>query len=228
MTRYDRNAAPANPMAAGDDVLIIDPARRHIARPHRSRLVRAAGDRRVRLQARPDRAIIAAGKVVVTLNNLNDTFSIYGAGGVVVIDPATDTVVQHLPLGGPQELRRAGLRPGDEDGAGRVRRVVRLDGAGAGVGRRGGRHGHDAGHADAHDLGRRFRHAAGRRSCGCCRCRRRPARTRAFASTMGSFSPEHRQIRCTASTSSRGGTIPFGTATPFDLGTPGGRATAAC
>ena len=61
VTRYDRNAAPANPMAAGDDVLIIDPRdgalRGRIDLSSYAPTVTGAT-----IQARPDRAIIAAGQ----------------------------------------------------------------------------------------------------------------------------------------------------------------------
>jgi hypothetical protein len=52
------------------------------------------------IQARPDRAMIAAGKVVVSLNDLSGDFSTYGEGRVVVIDPATNQVVQSVALTG--------------------------------------------------------------------------------------------------------------------------------
>jgi len=99
VTRYDKNAAPATPLAAGDDVLIIDPRDGDIAgRIDLSSYASQVGGTAV--QARPDRAIIAAGKVVVTLNNINGTFSAIGEGGIVIIDPVTNAVVQHLPLPG--------------------------------------------------------------------------------------------------------------------------------
>jgi hypothetical protein len=95
VTRYGKNAAAATPAAAGDDVLIIDP-------------VDGSIDNRIDLSAyasasfpaSPNRAVIAAGKVVVTLNRWNATNYTYDVGSLVVIDPASDQVVQHLPLGG--------------------------------------------------------------------------------------------------------------------------------
>jgi hypothetical protein len=99
VTRYDKNgAASPPPLAAGDDLLIIDPRNGNVA----GRIDLASYASQVTgttIQARPDRAIIVAGKVVVTLNNMNASFSTYGQGAVVIIDPATDTVVQHLTLG---------------------------------------------------------------------------------------------------------------------------------
>src|SRR6185436_637146 len=71
VTRYGKNAAPVSPMAAGDDVLIIDPSDGTVAgRIDLDAYSNAAHP------ASPDRAIIAAGKVVVTLNRWNaDNFS---------------------------------------------------------------------------------------------------------------------------------------------------------
>ena len=100
VTRYDKNgAASPAPTAAGDDVLIIDPRNGNVGgRIDLASYATQAGG--TDIQARPNRAIIAAGKVVVSLNNMNGTFSAFGEGAVVIIDPVTDAVVQHLPLTG--------------------------------------------------------------------------------------------------------------------------------
>jgi hypothetical protein len=95
VTRYGKNAAPATPTAAGDDILILDPRDGTI----NGRIDLSAYGSATH-PASPDRAIIAAGKVVVTLNRWNSTNYTYEAGSVVVIDPATDQVVQQLGLGG--------------------------------------------------------------------------------------------------------------------------------
>ena len=127
-------------MAAGDDVLIIDPRDGTIAgRIDLSAYASAA------FPASPDRAIIAAGKVVVTLNHLNATNYTYGAGSLVVIDPATDQVVQHLALGGLKNCEGLDYVPATKTVLVACGGLVRFDRAGAGVGRRGGRHLHDAG-----------------------------------------------------------------------------------
>ena len=52
------------------------------------------------IQARPDRALIAGGKVVVSLNEADAKFYAYGEGHLVVVDPATDAVTQDLALTG--------------------------------------------------------------------------------------------------------------------------------
>jgi hypothetical protein len=95
VTRYGKNAAPATPTAAGDDILILDPRDGTI----NGRIDLSAYGSATH-PASPDRAIIAAGKVVVTLNRWNSTNYTYEVGSVVVIDPATDQVVQQLGLGG--------------------------------------------------------------------------------------------------------------------------------
>ena len=95
VTRYAKNAAPADPMAAGDDLLIVDPhdgtvAGRIDLAPY------ASAD----FPASPDRAIIAAGKVVVTLNRWNASTYGYGDASAVIVDPSTDQVVQNVALTG--------------------------------------------------------------------------------------------------------------------------------
>jgi hypothetical protein len=99
VTRYEKNAAAASPTAAGDDVLILDPRSGAVA-GHidlGAYIVPVAG---ATIQARPDRALIAAGKVVVSLNELSGDFSTYAEGRIVVIDPATDQVAQSVAMTG--------------------------------------------------------------------------------------------------------------------------------
>ena len=100
VTRYEKNLAPtADPTTSGDDVLIVDP-RGGTVQGHIDLAPYAAQVSGATIQARPDRAMIAAGKVVVSLNDLSGDFSTYGEGRVVVIDPATDQVVQSVALTG--------------------------------------------------------------------------------------------------------------------------------
>ena len=54
--------------------------------------------------ARPDRALIAGGKIVVSLNEVDASYKSYGDGKVIVIDPATDAVVASVTLDRPQRL----------------------------------------------------------------------------------------------------------------------------
>jgi hypothetical protein len=95
VTRYAKNAAPADPMAAGDDLLILDP--RDGAVSGRIDLSAYAS---TDFPASPDRAILAAGKVVVTLNRWDAATYGYGDASVVIVDPTTDQVVQSLALPG--------------------------------------------------------------------------------------------------------------------------------
>ena len=217
VTRYDRNAAPANPMAAGDDVLIIDPRdgalRGRIDLSSYAPTVTGAT-----IQARPDRAIIAAGKVVVTLNNLSGDFSTYGPGGVVVIDPATDTVVQHLSLGGLKNCEGLDYLPS-------TRTVLVACGGSFGSTEQALESGVVVLDASTSPL------TLARTISGVAFATRpvnflwvlalpsASSPTRAFAATMGSFSPSI-QDKLYAFDFVTGGTTPFGMATPFDLGRP--------
>ncbi len=48
--------------------------------------------------ARPDRAILANGVAFVTLGNIDADYASYGQGRVVLIDPNTDQIVNHIDL----------------------------------------------------------------------------------------------------------------------------------
>lgn len=90
--RYEPNAAAgAQENDGGDDVLIIDPTMGKILgridmAPHASAVAGKA------IHARPDRVVLADGKVFVSLNSLDAMFEASGEGRLVVIDPTTDTV----------------------------------------------------------------------------------------------------------------------------------------
>ncbi len=155
VTRYGKNATPGSRIEDGDDVLMVDP-RDGTVGGRIDLSAYATTDN----PAAPDRAIIAAGKVVVTLNRWNADFYTYAKGSVVIIDPETDRVVQNLPLGRSEELRRARRAPGDEDRPRRVRGIVRLRRAGPRIRHRRDRHVDDAGDAGEDHLGRRVPHAA--------------------------------------------------------------------
>lgn len=110
VTRYETNSAPTSDPAdldEGDDLLVINP-----------RLIDATGTAtsagailgRIALSgyaapvagatvaARPDRGVYAGGLVYVTLGSMNADLSVAGAGRVVVIDAATDTVAGTIEL----------------------------------------------------------------------------------------------------------------------------------
>lgn len=97
VTRYETNAAATADPAdfdEGDDLLVIDPSMPKVV----GRIALASQASSVTLQARPDRAILAGGKVYVTLNNLAGDFSAAGPGRVAVVDPTTDTVTGVIDL----------------------------------------------------------------------------------------------------------------------------------
>jgi hypothetical protein len=99
VTRLEKNVAPPDPMSTGDDVVIVD--RTSGALTGRIDLsgyaVAVAG---ATIQARPDRMVIADGKVYVTLGSQDAKFLAAGEGRVVVIDPGTDSVVGQIELPG--------------------------------------------------------------------------------------------------------------------------------
>ena len=99
VTRYGADPTAASPMARGDDVLIVDP-RDGTIKGRIDLHPRRAGRGGATVFARPDRAIIAAGKVIVSLNSSDATFATYGEGRLAFIDPLTDQVVQTLALTG--------------------------------------------------------------------------------------------------------------------------------
>jgi hypothetical protein len=85
--------------SAGDDVAVLDPRSGTVT--GRIDLAGYATERAGgRMEARPDRALIAAGRVVVSLNESSPDAPVFGEGRIVVIDPQTDTVVQALALRG--------------------------------------------------------------------------------------------------------------------------------
>jgi hypothetical protein len=99
VTRYDPNLAAAAPSLAGNDVVALDPTTGAFL----SRIVLDAYASTVAgatILARPDRALLVDGKVIVSLNEIDQGFKTYGEGQLVVLDPATDTVTGALALTG--------------------------------------------------------------------------------------------------------------------------------
>ena len=99
VTRYQPNAAATSPAQMGNDVLVIDPTTGDFV----SRIDVAAYASTVAgatILARPDRALIAGGKIVVSLNEIDASYKTYGDGMVIVIDPTTDTIVASVALTG--------------------------------------------------------------------------------------------------------------------------------
>ncbi|HLK88641.1 MAG TPA: hypothetical protein VKZ18_02035 [Polyangia bacterium] len=99
VTRYDHNLAATDPNLAGNDIAVIDPT----SGAQRGRIsldAYASSVAGATILARPDRALLVEGKVIVSLDEIDQGFATYGEGRVVVIDPATDTVTAALALTG--------------------------------------------------------------------------------------------------------------------------------
>jgi hypothetical protein len=96
VTRYEKNATPSGVAGAndeGDDVLIINPAAGSVTSRIDLSSYADAG-----LQARPDRALLADGKVYVTLTNESADFMTTGPARMVMIDATSDAVVGTIDL----------------------------------------------------------------------------------------------------------------------------------
>jgi len=110
VTRYDANTSSSQ-QQAGNDVVVIDP----VTGTFLSRIdmdAYAATGSGAGILARPDRALIADGRVVVSLNQVDATLTMYGSGAVLVIDPATDAVVTRVSLPGLFDCEGMDFMPG--------------------------------------------------------------------------------------------------------------------
>ncbi|HVT09442.1 MAG TPA: hypothetical protein VHM31_00720 [Polyangia bacterium] len=99
VTRYDRNLAATDPRLAGNDIAVIDPTTGAL----RGRIdldAHASAVPGATILARPDRALLVDGRVIVSLNEIDQGFRTYGEGKLVVVDPATDTVTAAVALTG--------------------------------------------------------------------------------------------------------------------------------
>jgi hypothetical protein len=97
VTRAATNPTPSGELDAfdgGDDLLIIDPADGRIT----GRIDLAGQATSATLQAQPDHALLANGKIYVSLANQSADGKTIGHGRVLVIDPATDRVVATIDL----------------------------------------------------------------------------------------------------------------------------------
>ncbi|HXU62413.1 MAG TPA: hypothetical protein VN962_11960 [Polyangia bacterium] len=99
VTRYQAGPSSSSQQQVGNDVVVIDPTSGTFqARINLDPYAATASG--VGVLARPDRALIADGRVVVSLNQVDAALQTYGTGAVVVIDPATDAVVERVSLPG--------------------------------------------------------------------------------------------------------------------------------
>jgi hypothetical protein len=212
VTRYGKNAAPGSRIEDGDDLLMVDP-RDGTVGGRIDLSAYASTD----FPAAPDRAIIAAGKVVVTLNRWNaDSFS-YARGSIVIIDPATDRVVQQLPLGDLRNCEGLDVLPA-------TKTVIVACGGSYGV--------EQALESGIAVIDMSTTPATLARIISAVAFPTPPVTfawavpmpsasnpTRAFTSTMGSFRPsvpDHLYVFDYVT----GGTMSFGSTSPFDLGKP--------
>ena len=104
VTRFSPDPAATDPSAMGNDVVVINPA----TGTFKSRInldAYASSVAGATILVRPDHALIANGKIVVSLDENDATAATYGEGKVVVIDPATDTVTASVTLTGLFDCR---------------------------------------------------------------------------------------------------------------------------
>jgi hypothetical protein len=95
VTRYARNLADApGEMEKGEDILIVDPSTPAVVGRIDLRDRATSPD----VEARPDRAVLAEGKVYVSLGNLSTDYATTSAGRIAVIDPANDAVAGVIDL----------------------------------------------------------------------------------------------------------------------------------
>jgi hypothetical protein len=99
VTRSRKNPAATDPTLGGNDVAVIDPSSGSMTGRIGFDDYASAVPGAIIL-ARPDRAVIAGGKVAVSLNESDASSAAYGEGKVVVIDPATDQIVAGVALTG--------------------------------------------------------------------------------------------------------------------------------
>jgi hypothetical protein len=99
VTRYLPGPSGATPANKGNDVVVMNPTTgTFMSRiPFDAYASTVAG---ATILSRPDRALIANGRVVVSLNEVDANYVNYGEGKIAVIDPATDTVVAGIALTG--------------------------------------------------------------------------------------------------------------------------------
>jgi hypothetical protein len=114
VTRFEKNrAATQAANAGGDDLLIIDPQTGGVTGRIAMGAYAAPVDG-VAIQARPDRAVIAEGRVFVTLGSADALFTFTGEGRVAVIDPQRDEVTSVVSLTGLKNCGAMDLLPGSK------------------------------------------------------------------------------------------------------------------
>jgi hypothetical protein len=96
----------------GDDLLIIDPSAPAIL--GRIDLKPFAATDGVGILPQADSALVAEGRVYVSLNQISGDYKSYGTGRIVVVDPATDQVVAAVDLPGLKNCGAMTYVPADK------------------------------------------------------------------------------------------------------------------
>jgi hypothetical protein len=99
VTRYDLNPAATDPTLSGNDIAVIDPTS-GLVKGRISLDAYASSVAGRTILARPDRALLVDGRVIVSLNEGDQAFANYGEGKLVVVDPVTDSVTSAVALTG--------------------------------------------------------------------------------------------------------------------------------
>lgn len=110
VTRFDPNMRPSDTPSAydsGNDVLRIDPTTATVLGTLALQAWSTPAADATPTLARPDRAVLAADRVFISLGSLSVDYGRAGPGRVVMIDPATDAVVGTLDI--PELVGCSGL-----------------------------------------------------------------------------------------------------------------------
>lgn len=108
VSRFEENAKPTpapGDFDEGDDLLIIDPSQPQILGRIDLKPYAPAG---ANILPRADRALLAEGKVFVSLNGITADYGSYGVGRVVVVDPTLDQVVDTIDIAGAKDCGALG------------------------------------------------------------------------------------------------------------------------
>jgi hypothetical protein len=103
VSRFEENAEPTpapGDFDEGDDLLIVDPSQPKILGRIDLKPYAPAG---ANILPRADRALLAEGKVFVSLNGITADYGSYGVGRVVVVDPTLDQVVDTIDIAGAKD-----------------------------------------------------------------------------------------------------------------------------
>jgi hypothetical protein len=110
VTRHAENTAPGSEdFDEGDDLLVIDPTQPTILGRIDLAPYAPAG-----VLPCADRAVLAEGRVYVSLNAISLDLKTYGTGRVVIVDPVTDQIVSMIDLPGAKNCGAMTYLPADK------------------------------------------------------------------------------------------------------------------